>query len=277
MRIVHSFTSSHCDNESLFMHLCYFILSCLYAKHAGFNIVAHCDERSNQILQIAPYDEIITDLEGILAPANSRIYAWGKFEAMKNEDLGNIHIDGDVFLKSPKLIKLLNFDDYDCIVQCLENKGIFGGDQNPIWRDNAWLFSTCKYPSWANRECNYMYNCGVIGFNNEELKREYFNTYENMVKQYAQTKIDIPGTVPDIIIEQQFLKDLTDARKYNVKCLLPVDNHESMHNYATSIGYQHVIGGSKRRNLDKCLQAIKDFDKRIYRKLMNIKTELNIE
>jgi hypothetical protein len=259
------------------MHLCYFVLSCIYAKNSGFDIKVHCDKRAELILQIAPYDEIITDLEEITPPANSRIYAWSKFESMKNEPLGTIHIDGDVFLKSPKLQKLLNFDNYDCIVQCLENKRIFGGDQNNIWRDNSSLFVNCKYPYWAKRECDYMFNCGVIGINNAQLKNEYFNTYADMVKQYNETNINIPGTCPDIIIEQQFLKDLTDAKGYNVKCLLPVDNHNMLHSYASSIGYQHLIGDAKRRNLNKCLEVIKYYDKQIYCDLMDIKNDLKIE
>lgn len=277
MRLVHSFTSTHCSNESLFMHLCYFILSCIYAKNSGFDIVVHCDERAKNILQIAPYDEIITDLEGVLAPANSRIYAWGKFEAMKNEDLGNIHIDGDVFLKSPILKKILNFDEYDCIVQCIENTGIYGGDQDPVWQENAYIFNLCKYPIWANRNCKHMFNCGVIGFNNPQLKQEYFDTYNNMVKQYAQTGLNVKGSVPDIIIEQQFLKDLTDYKDYKVKCVLPVNSAISLQSYAASIGYQHVIGDSKRKNLEKVLNTIKMFDKTIYDDLIKIKWKLNIK
>ena len=114
MRVVHSFSSYHCSEETLFMHMCYFILSCMYAKRSGFEIVAHCDERAKEYLQLAPYDDIIIDLEGITPIANSNIYAWSKFAAMKSESLGAIHIDGDVFLKDEKLIELLNFDDYDC-------------------------------------------------------------------------------------------------------------------------------------------------------------------
>jgi hypothetical protein len=258
------------------MHLCYFVLSCIYAKNSGFDIVVHCDDRAEDILKLAPYDDIIIDLENIKPPANSTIYAWGKFVAMQNEDLGNIHIDGDVFLKSPKLIKLLNFDEYDCIVQCLENRRIYGGNQNVIWRDNASLFNNCRYPDWAKRECNAMYNCGIIGINNAELKKEYFDTYNDMVKQYKTTGLNIPGTVPDIIIEQQFLKDLCEYKGYKVKNLLPVDNHNSLHSYAASIGYQHLIGDSKHKNLDKCLEVIKAFDSKIYTSLMNIKYKLKI-
>lgn len=122
-----------------------------------------------------------------------------------------------------------------------------------------------------------MLNCGVIGFNNPQLKQEYFDTYNNMVKQYAQTGLNVEGSVPDIIIEQQFLKDLTDYKDYKVKCVLPVNSAISLQSYAASIGYQHVIGGSKQINLEKVLNTIKMFDKTIYDDLIKIKWKLNIK
>jgi hypothetical protein len=39
---------------------------------------------------------------------------------MKDEPLGTIHIDGDVFLKNPELKNILEFSNYDCIVQNIE-------------------------------------------------------------------------------------------------------------------------------------------------------------
>ena len=65
-----------------------------------------------------------------------------------------------------------------------------------------------------------MFNCGIIGFNNQDLKDLYYNTYWDMVNQYAKTGINIPS-VPDLIIEQQFLKDITDFYGYKVK--MPLD------------------------------------------------------
>lgn len=278
MRLVHSFSSIYCDNNALFRHLSYFILSCLYAKRSGFKIVVHCDERAKQILQLAPYDDIITDLEGIPAPANDKIYAWSKFKAMENEDLGNIHIDGDVFLKSPILQKILEFENYDCIVQCTENVGIYGGNQYPMWKANSQIFETMQYPEWAKRECESMFNCGVVGFNNPKLKQEYFETYQNMLTQYVQSGIYVKNSVPDIIVEQQFLKDLTDYKNYKVKHVLPVKNSTALQSYAASIGYQHIIGGEgKILNLPKVLNIIKSMDLQLYKRLMMIKNNLKIK
>lgn len=275
MRIVHSFTSVNCDDDSLFLHLTYFILSCIYAKESGFEIVAHCDERSREILKLAPYDEIITDLEGVMPPSNKCIYAWGKFEAMKNEPLGAIHIDGDVFLKSKGLQKVLDFTEYDCIVQSLEHKKTYTGTSEYIWNQNSALFNTCEYPKWAKRECNSMYNCGVVGFNNQELKDEYFKTYKIMLDRYNETGFCISNSTPDIIIEQQFLKDLVDYRNYKVKFVLPYcDCFDALCTEANHAHYQHVIGNAKRPNLERTLLIIKKHNPVIYQKLLHIRKNI---
>lgn len=264
MRLVHSFASQKCSEENFKMHMCYFILSCLYAKNSGFEIVLYCDKKTEDFLKIAPYDEIHPILEGIEWPANGRIYAWSKFFAMANEPLGSIHIDGDVFLKDPKLLEKLNFDNYDCIVQSLETPFVYGADSRNCWEECRKCFDSCEYPIWAKRLCNEMYNCGIVGINNQELKDEYFKTYWLMLERYNKTGIDI-DSVPDIIIEQQFLKDLTDYKRYKVKKLLRTYEFQQD---AINLGYQHLIGLSKMENLDRILKLIKKKDKNIYKKIM---------
>lgn len=274
MRLVHSFSSYYCDNENLFRYMTYFILSCIYAKRSGFDIVVYCDNRSKEYLQLAPYDEIITTLEGVEPPANSKIYAWPKFFAMKNESLGSIHIDGDVLLKDKCLIDLLNFDSYDCIVQCLEDNYTYGNDSRYIWNMSKDALSDIDYPYWAKRQCDFMYNCGVIGINNELLKHTYFDTYEAMIKAYNEHGNQNTLGIPDIIIEQQFLKDLTDHYGYSVKTLLPkFDRFNDLNEYCNSIHYQHVIGEGKQIHLNKALILIKRFDENIYNELIKLRNK----
>jgi hypothetical protein len=77
-----------------------------------------------------------------------------------------------------------------------------------------------------------MYNNGILGFNNQELKDEWFKAYWNMYEQF-KTK-GIKFGVPDIIIEQQFLYDLCQNKKYKMKTIL-----DSLHpsRDANAIGY----------------------------------------
>ena len=46
---------------------------------------------------------------------------------MEKYPLGVIHINSDVILMFPILKKLLEFDNYDVIVQCKETKEIWDG------------------------------------------------------------------------------------------------------------------------------------------------------
>ena len=75
----------------------HFTISAVYAKQNGFNIVLHTDKIGTHYLQHAPYNEIIVDLG--TPPEDKRIFAWCKFEAIKNESIDSIHIDSDVFKK----------------------------------------------------------------------------------------------------------------------------------------------------------------------------------
>ena len=271
MKVVHSFTSKTCGEDRFKIQMWYFILSCLYAKESGFDISLHTDNKTSNVLEMCPYDEIILDLEDKSSPANNKIWAWGKFESMKSEPLGTIHIDGDVFLKDSKLVDLMNFDNYDCIVQNLETPYWTNGDAKDAygifrnWNYQHKCFRDCVYPEWAKRQTNSMFNCGIVGFNNQQLKDEYYKTYWDMVYQYARSGVDI-NAVPDLIIEQQFLKDLTDYKNYKVKTLLNGD----LFCCAKDIGYQHVLGKGKESNLETVKELVKKHNLEIYNKMLKI-------
>ena len=257
MQLVHSFSSKGCKIENLFYHCVTFVLSCLYAKKNGFKINLHCDKLTNKYFSVAPYDKIYVDLDDVEKP-HKRIYAHSKFYTMEKYPLGTIHIDGDVILMYPVLKELLNFDDYDVIVQCLETKENWNGAG--LYELSTEALKNCKYPEWAPRECDSMYNCGVVGINNPELKKEYFETYFKMLEEFKKNGIDMQS-VPDIIIEQKFLMDLCKDRGYKVKFLLREDK---LNENATEIGYQHLIGSSKERLHKQCLKLIYKLDPDVY-------------
>ena len=262
MRLVHSFSSEYCTKEKFDLYMYYFALSCIYAKESGFEMVLHCDNKTESILRNAPYDEIITDIPHI-DPELKAFYAMPKFYAMTNEDLGAIHIDGDVFIKSPELLDLMKFDNYDCIVQCVEKPERGWGYG---WDTAKAMFRNCAYPEWAKRKCKAMCNCGIVGINNKELKDEYFNTYWKMLNQFKIKGESREFGIPDLIIEQQFLKDLTTRKDYSVKELIDFNNLEG----AKKIGYQHVIGYNKEVNLDKVKLLVKKHNKDTYDKITHL-------
>jgi hypothetical protein len=110
------------------------------------------------------------------------IYASSKYYALKKEPLDAIHIDCDVFLKHPNLMYELDMTGYDCVVQSLEeygkpfinNDSVIGGS----WNYALNQVKPCFNPLWSNDICDKMYNCGVIGFNNQQLKDLFIQQYE---------------------------------------------------------------------------------------------------
>lgn len=256
MKFIHSFyLDENKDPEYIYINRICFILSCLCARKLGYDIDLHCNKNMYKYLSIAPYTNVYVDLDDLKQP--HRIYAKSKFDVMSKEDLGNIHLDGDVFLLKDSIKQLLDFSEFDLIVQCKETRKNMGGY---LWTESSNSFKNCEYPNWACKVCNVMYNCGVVGINNKDLKDEYFETYYNMLKKYEKFGVDV-CSVPDIIIEQQFLYDICKYRGYKVKTLL---NEDDLEGSAKDIGYSHLMGRSKYKFKDNVEKMIYKLDKNIY-------------
>lgn len=260
LQLVSTFYTKHLNTVDFFIQSICFALSSIYAKKSGFSINLHTDKRGYEYLKCCPYTNIYCDLEDVDLPS-PKLYAAVKFKVMEKYPLGTIHIDGDVFLKNPNLNDLLNFDNYDVIIQSLEQPPLYGFE----WKQSASVWDNCTYPEWANRNCEKMYNCGVIGINNEDLRNEYYNTYWNMYNQFLEKGIDKPS-VPDLIIEQQFLLDLCENKNYKVKFL--IDGNQPSKS-ANAIGYQHIIGVAKKKEYMQILSMIKKLDIQVYNNLKN--------
>ena len=266
MRLVHSFSTKRCKGDKLKVNVYCFILSCLYAKRSGFEIVLHTDKKGAELLKHAPYDKIIIDLEDCALP-KPRIYAWSKFKAMQNEEPDTIHIDGDVFLKNPILQKSLTFDNCDIIVQQVEIDGVYpwGG-----WNNSTIAFAKCEYPSFLPRLCDRMYNCGVVGFKSKEVRDEYTKWYNYLIEQYNKLGVDI-DSVPDLIAEQQLLYYFAKHKNLKVKEIL---DYKNLQESAKSLGYQHLLGKSKYQCLDKIKQTLKKLNINIHNKLEETKWDI---
>ena len=272
--LVHSFHTKYCNKEQLWMYICYFTLSCMFAKRSGFNIVLYTDDKGAEMLQYAPYDDIKVTLNNITRP-HSLFFAYPKFNTLKYMNKNQIHIDGDVFLKSDKLNDILNFSDYDCIVQSIEREYDVVPYDNLMYEGSRQSFSNTVYPSWAKRHSFYMFNTGVMGFNDEILKKEFIDTYFDMSKQFAKKAVNCPSC-PEIIIEQQFLMDLCEAKNYNVKTVIEKGLfRDGVKEFCNNIGYQHVIGSIEKRNkLKDVIKTIYNLDKNMITNLVIIKNKI---
>jgi hypothetical protein len=262
IRIVQSFRGANASGKWLAINTIMYTLSVMLLKKHGYYVKLYCDDAFyNSIYDICGsfYDEI--DLSPNNFPAPSKhIYADIKFRVMENEPIGTIHLDGDVFLfKSDILNNIIN-NDFDVLVQLKESRL---NTESKYWYGSSRSFMKCQKPEWAKSKCDAMYNCGVVCIKNEKLKQEYFDTYWKMYEEYDKYGIK-EYTVPDIIIEQQYLVDLCEAKNYKVETILPEIEPLS---FARNIGYSHLIGEGKWKCLKETLKVIYKYNKEIYFKL----------
>lgn len=266
-RIIQSFCSDRCNDFQLFMYTCYFTVSCLFAKKADIDLSIHTDEKFADQINIAPYKNIYIDLDNCYS-APREFFAYAKLKAFEHEPLGTIHIDGDVFLKKNSILDMLRFDDYDCIVQHLELEKCMEFAQ--VWNDTDAGYKNIEYMPYMERKFDHMYNCGVLGFNNEKLFEDWYNGYFTMLERVKESDVKwLPAACPDIIIEQKLLTDLCDFNNYNVKTLFVLNDlseKDAVDAYAYDIGYQHVVC-DKVKDIPTCLKVIHLFDKSIYNEI----------
>ena len=194
--------------------------SVAWLKHLGANVDLYADGLGSDMLEYLPYDNIYP----LKVPTNmlTNIWACGKFLALEKMPLGDVHIDGDVFIKSDKLIDLITTPNYDMVVQSIEDdettlKKYYTSTRNILLNNNI-----------QTKSCSILeapsFNCGTIGFYNQELKNKYLTEYFFAVKNILKNRHCIdditsnPDIIPDLVLEQQFLYEL--AKDYKVNNLL---------------------------------------------------------
>lgn len=241
-----------------------FASSVAYAKRNGECINLYADEHGCELLSFLPYDNIY--LLDIPKEFPVEFWAAGKFFALANMELGDIHIDGDVFLKNPELMDIIHdgLAQSDLIVQSVENEWTYDNEYyvnclNVIRDNNIILPNNPDYysPAW---------NCGLVGFNNQELKDKYIIHYFESVYSivscptaYNQIKTS-RDTWMDLLLEQQHLYYLSkDYRVYNL-----LGKGKEAYQKSKEIGYQHLLGTDKWEQLDKIQKQLYYLDREIY-------------
>lgn len=254
-----------------------YALSAVYAKRQGVTLVLYTDTLGQKLLGHLPYDKIYTTLNNIPSNIPTMIWAYGKFMALREEPLGSVHIDGDVFLKKPAVIKELSSKDYDLIIQNKEwTHNTYQGVESVMSRFGEIDYE--KYDSYRTA-----FNCGVVGFTNATLKKTYLDYYFGATDSVSRNK----GLVEHMKNDKYFCVDLTleqhslaiMAQKYKTKILLKVANEDywgnAIRQRAEELGYQHLIGKEKYEYIDRVKFTLLLLDKEIYFKTKAILQKYN--
>jgi hypothetical protein len=234
--------------DQLKNNLWLFALSVAWVKKFGHEIVLHTDDLGKEIYGRLPYDEIYPTLDSL--DVHERFWAAGKIYAQEAEPLHSVHIDGDVFLKKQAVYDIVGDRDADLIVQMIEGD-LAVSCPGSCYGDNLKLVLPAlgnDIPAEFNRRQNAAYNCGLVKFNDPDLKNRYIEGYKEMInncrrnQSFTKRILTDNNLCPDIILEQWWLKSVTDHYGYKVKTVL--SGHD-INEAAVRIGYTHVIGTAK--------------------------------
>ena len=273
LRIFHTLWTKPLKEERTPVTLLCYAISFHYAKQIGAEVALHTDTLGAEMLSFIPYDEVIIDLDNI-PERITRFWAYGKLYATKQEPLGSVHIDGDVFLKNPSLA------EYFCANHDLLTQSEEGDD----WRtDYTYELSQAAIgikdiPNGLDLFYPRSYNCGVVQFNNAELKKKYLDTYfktvelslsdptyENRIAKIIDRFGDKGSIIPDIITEQQFLHEI--AREYITDTILTGDIRTD----ALSKGYTHLCTAAKYEMKQDIERMLGELDQKLLNKVKHSK------
>lgn len=252
--------------ERIACNIYYYSLSLAYLKRLNQEVVLYTDTLGAALLGHLPYDEIHITLDDMPDGLSPRFWAAGKIYALAQEPLGSIHIDGDVFIKSSKIIDMIENSEYDLITQNYEGPAWVGGYsiEFPYFKGEE---EFCKQYG-LTFDVKEGFNTGLVGFRNQELKDKFIKGYKEISLYHSKLKYDklLNDThrTPDLVVEQAYISQI--SKGYKVKQLLKPKGEETIREICNSIGYQHVATVGKLCCLDKCIQMLKQISPNIYNK-----------
>lgn len=210
-------------------------LSVLYSHLWYEDIELYVDEIAYKFLYMLPCRVTKIDIEN-----NKELWMKSKIHALEVQDKPFIHLDTDVFIT-----KKIDFKFNQCIIERRE------GQYGFHYRKQVEFFSKhASHLSHWHNDLGYSFNCGIIGFNDMDLKNKFINAYYELEEIYTKHRSSfLPlkqiGYEPCIVIEQ-----------YNLACLLAYNNIKptkllngttikKQSEISKKIGYNHLYGISK--------------------------------
>lgn len=244
----------------------YYSLSLAYALRIGAEIELHTDTLGERLLSHLPYSRILTDLDDMPTDISPRFWAAGKMFALDNMSVGDIHIDGDVFIKRRSLLDEMEQADWDAIVQSKEDetwvRACYGRELS-AFRDAE---AVCAQAGLDLTDLEGAYNTGCVGFRDGNLKSKFAEGYKKIAKAVSDTsegRLDIRSlATPDLVAEQLYVRQLCDRNGAKVKTLLK----EPYSDEPANIGYQHVLTVAKFNEVERVKALLGAVNPQIYAK-----------
>lgn len=274
MKVIHSFWSKAYFNgrwgaESKIAYDIYnFALSSHLANKHFKNTDLVTDETGASLLEGLPYKSITTDLEDI-SHIDPRFWTAGKVHSMRIQQEPCLHIDGDVFFMNSKCKKRLG-GKWDVAVQMREIGNHFYNTYPAVFENIRKV-----HPSIDDINVfNFVYNLGIIGFQNLDLKDEYTFEYFDLLYLLELNGVEFPSEKdPNIVVEQSLLTTMSQYKNVHVKELITLDDMKryDLFGAAEKIGFVHLWGNSKYQNeyFKKVKSRLKAENPKLYKEVKN--------
>ena len=242
-----------------------------YACSAAFihkyeeKIVLYADKQGARLLSCIPYDEVHI-IDG-LDEESIHFAAQIKFEALKRCDLGDVIIDGDLFLRKKEAIDYVKtitedvaysfFEPYKYV---LRNEHVLEIMDNLVHSMSGVKYKKPYKLPTSIREFAYT-NTSLMKFNNKDIRDKYIKQY-----YYHKDKLkecEFNGW-PDLIIEQRFLTILIEESGCTHKPI--IDNYHidpKANDVAIELGFTH-LGSNKSQYINWVIELLKGTDEQLY-------------
>lgn len=210
-------------------------LSILYSHLWYKDIELYADETTYAFLYMLPCKVTKVNNE-----KNQDLWMKSKIHAIEKQTKHFIHLDTDVFITQK-----IDFS-FDTVL--LERKE-YGYEM--YYRKQIDFFNqyTTNLPYWHSN-LRRSYSCGILGFNDLSLCRDFVNAYYDLETIYINHREEfIPlqqqGLEPCLVIEQYNLASLLDYNKIVPTILLKGRNITEHSKHAREMGYSHLFGTKK--------------------------------
>jgi hypothetical protein len=274
MKVIHSFWSKaylegRWGEESKIVYDIYnFALSSHLANKHFNSTDLITDKAGALLLEPLPYKNIHTDLEDI-SHIDPRFWTAGKVHSMRIQKEPFIHIDGDVFFMNKKCKKRLS-GKWDVVVQMREIGDHFSNTYPDVFKNLRKIHPEIDHLNVFN----FVYNNGIVGFQDMSLKDEYAYEYFDLLYLLEMNGVKFPPEAdPNIVVEQSLLTTLSQFKNAYVKELIPVDEMKKydLFGAAERIGFVHLWGNSKYQNeyFNKVKARLKAADAKLYKEVKN--------
>ncbi len=275
MQIVHSLWSQpmlSCSKQERIrkqvVNLWCYALSMAYARRHNLPIRLYTDEQGKQLLGHLPYETILP----LHVPAGTPTSFWaaGKFVAYREMQLGDVHIDGDVFLTNGKCVEAIRNGIQHPFGVFTQNEETAANCSRDFYNRIANLLNLfrVRYENAPFPRFRKAYNTGVISFGSSTFQTDYCNAYWQTIRQVQNDKmlsdvLRIMATAPDVVLEQQMLYETANRRLNNPNTTL-LGTGRAIYKQADSMGYIHLIARAKEEEIRYIVERLKQIDPDIY-------------